>query len=63
MSRKMLCAKYNFTENVTLVDVAESKLKNIIKQKDIKKAYVKHIKEIRDEMEKEIKETAIYGEA
>jgi len=61
MSRDQLRKAYN-KPNVQSVEVAQSKIYDILNKTDINKAYVDLIEDIKSEFSRDIREKSIYGE-
>lgn len=61
-SRAALCKRYKFTPNQRLVDVAEGKLKEILSQTNVQKAYMEYINDVKALKDKERMDEAVYGE-
>lgn len=61
-SRGMLLKEYNMGSNQRVVDIAESKIKDMIESGDVAKAYNNYRDGIKKEMNRDLDELTIYGE-
>jgi len=61
VSRNQLKDKYKKV-SVQSVNIAQDKLRDILKSSDIEKAYVDLVKDIKDEFAKELHDKTVYGE-
>lgn len=59
-SRQMIADKYDKT--VASVEVAQNKLRDILKTSDVAKAYVDLIKDIKEEFSRDLRDKSVYGE-
>lgn len=62
LNRTQLSEKYGYSHGPVVVDVAENKLRSILQNENVKKAYADSLRDIKDEFIQDTNNKAIYGE-
>lgn len=62
LNRTQLSEKYGYGHGPVVVDVAENKLRSILQNENVKKAYADSLRELKDEFIQDTNNKALYGE-